>query len=241
MSFRGIITWNGVASDTFGIYVEKAPDLNRPERKLDIYNVPGRNGSIIRMQDAWENVDQNYEIVAGSSTRGSAPSYWRNVADWLFSAKGYAELSDDFEHGYYRRAFFMGPVDVENLMAEYGRATITFNCDPRRFMVAPAQTFTAAGTITNPTRYTAKPKVVVNGTNYGSGTISVGGHTMQIDTIRNGMVIDAEAQNATNSAGTSNYNNDVTGDWPQLVSGSNTISFTGDITSLEITPYFWTV
>ena len=53
----GIITWNGVSSDTLGIYVEKAPSMNRPARKMDSYDVPGRNGSIIRMQDAWENVE----------------------------------------------------------------------------------------------------------------------------------------------------------------------------------------
>lgn len=241
MSLRGMITWNGVRSDTFGIYVEKAPALNRPERKVDIYNVPGRNGSIIRMQDAWENVEQSYDIIAGASTRGSAPSYWRNIADWLFSARGYAELSDDFEPGYYRQAFFTGPTDIENLMAEFGRASITFNCDPRRFLVAATQTFNAAGTLRNPTNFTAKPHVRIYGTNNGSGIVSIGGKTMAIDPIVNGMVLDAEAQNATDVTNTYNYNSYVTGEWPQLASGSNNIAFSGDITSVVITPYFWRI
>lgn len=241
MSIRGIITWNGISSDTYGIYVEQAPALNRPQRKVDIYDVPGRNGSIIRMQDAWENVEQSYEIFAGGEVRGASPGYWRNIADWLYSAKGYAELSDDFEPGYVRRAFYMGPTDIENLMSQAGRATITFNCDPRRFLVSSAEPFTEAGEMTNLTSYTAKPKVRVYGTNYGSGTVSVGGKTMSISSIANGMVLDAEAQNATDITGTQNYNNYVSGDWPQLVSGSNVINFTGDITSVEITPYYWTV
>ena len=237
----GIITWNGVSSDTLGIYVEKAPSMNRPARKMDSYDVPGRNGSIIRMQDAWENVEQSYDIFAGSDARHTAPGYWRSIAGWLFSASGYAILSDDFEPGYYRKAYFEGPIDIENIMTQVGRATITFNCDPRRFLVETVETFTGSGTMTNPTIFTAKPTLRIYGTANGSGTVSVGGKTLSIDAIVDGMVIDGENQNATDITGTYNYNGYITGDWPVLTAGSNIVAFTGDITSIEVTPHFWTV
>ena len=62
----GLISWNGQRSDQFGIMVEKFPDYSRPRRKFDSYTIPGRNGDLIMMQDAWENVEQRYSIAAGS-------------------------------------------------------------------------------------------------------------------------------------------------------------------------------
>ena len=68
-----MITWNNVTSDSLGIFVEAAPFYVKPKRKVDVYSVPGRSGDIIRPQDAWDNVDQDYEIFAGDGSEHAVP------------------------------------------------------------------------------------------------------------------------------------------------------------------------
>lgn len=125
---NGVITWNGVASDTLGIIVRKVPSLNRPQRKYNSYSVPGRNGDIVVMQDAYADYEQEYEIFALDGAQIDA----RAIADWLYQ-DGWCELSDDWEPDYYRMAYFVGPVDIEPIMEEAAVCTITFRCKPQRY------------------------------------------------------------------------------------------------------------
>ncbi len=57
-------TWNGHSSDEFGIKIERFRALNRSARKFDAASVPGRNGNIYGLQNAWEEVLVSYEIWA---------------------------------------------------------------------------------------------------------------------------------------------------------------------------------
>lgn len=159
----GNITWNGISSNSLGLVVEKVPNMDRPARKYDRYQVPGRNGDIFVMQDAWENVEQSYEIWWADSV--SVVGY--SLSEWLFGPTGYQTLEDDFDPDHYRKAVFTGPYDVENILQKYGRATITFDCDPRRFLTSgltwidiPAGD--VAVDLVNPTPFIAEPVIEVD-------------------------------------------------------------------------------
>lgn len=234
------LTFAGVSSESLGLRIEYVPNANRPMRKADVYNVPGRNGDIIRAQNAWENVEQSYTIWGGRSS-GDAVAIGYSIAEWLFAPRGYQRLEDTYDTTHYRLACFLGPYDVENILLRQARAEITFKCDPRRFLKSGETpvSYLAGDTLTNPTAFTAKPTVVIHGPANGSGTITIGGKTMRVDAIVDGLIIDGEAQNAY--IGSNNYNALVVGDWPELGAGENTIAFTGDITSVVVTPNFWTL
>lgn len=229
------IAYDGVLSTTLGIVITAAPEITVPERKGKSYSVPGRNGDIIRQQNAWENVEQVYEIAYWDDY----PADTAAIAAWLHKGRGYRRLRDTFDASHYRLAYVANEMGTVNMMRTTGTAKLTFVCDPRRFLVSgeTETSYSASATVTNPTVFTAKPKVKVYGS--GSGTVSVGGNTMQIDSITSGMILDGEAQNATNAAGTANYNQYVTGEWPELSAGANTVSFTGGVTSVTITPNYW--
>lgn len=124
-----------------GIYIEHYPSRPRPARKIETESVPGRNGDIIFVQDAWENYDQEYEIAFGTA-KDSSTYTWsgqmsllaHEVAEWLFQPEGYQMLYDSYEPETFRLAYFKGPYDVESILNRYGRATITFTCKPQRFL-----------------------------------------------------------------------------------------------------------
>lgn len=233
------LTFAGISSDDVGVRIERYPSLNRPSRKYDRYVVPGRNGDIIEMQDAWNNYVQEYNIFAGDRNNGAAPTAFVSVSEWLFKS-GYQILEDTYETDYFRKAIFVGPMDVENVLSQFGRCTIQFECMPQRFLWSGQTTVTktASGSITNPTAFTARPLITVNGS--GSGTITCGSKTLSISSITSGMIIDSENQDAYDAYMT-NLNNLISGDFPEIPPGTSTFGITGGITSVVITPNYWTL
>lgn len=155
---NGVITWNGVASDTLGIVVSKVPSLNRPQRKFNSYSVPGRNGDLVVMQDAYAEYEQEYEIFALDGAQVDA----RAIVDWLYQ-DGWCKLADDWEPEYYRMAYFVGPLDIETLISEAAVCTITFRCRPQRFIVEEPITVASGGSVSNPTNHIAKPIITLTG------------------------------------------------------------------------------
>lgn len=234
---NGEITWAGVPLSTVtNVLIENAPETNRPARKVDRYEVPGRNGDIVVAQDAWENVPRTYDLVAYGGDYNQMTSA---LMDWLYAPSGYQRLEDSFDALVYRLAYVSEATDIENLVNENGRCTVSFECDPRRFLKTgeSAVSLSGTGTITNPTRFTAKPVITVSGS--GNGTIECGGNTITIAGIYDSMTIDCEQMDAY--VGTTNLNNLVSGSFPVIPGGEQTITITGGITSISVVPNWWTL
>lgn len=245
---RGVISWAGKRSDQFGITVEKYPGYTKPERKVDRYNVPGRNGDIVLMQDAWENVEQSYQIVAGDGEMHSVPGSFGMVADWLCSPKGYCELWDEFDPTHFRLACFIGSFDVDSLsVGRVGRTTIRFDCKPQRFLMsgkAEIVISSSPAVVSNPTAYNARPLLFVQRSGSGSGTVTVNGTVFTISDIPTaGLYIDCEEMNCYDS----NYNNmnnvvsSSTSEFAILSPGQNSIGFTGRVQRVTITPRWFEI
>lgn len=126
-------TFNGHSSDEFGIKIERFRALNRPARKYDSAAVPGRNGNIYSLQNAWDEVLVSYQIWAQRDT--DLEDKWTGIMEWLNSADGYAELTDTYDTEHYREAVFVDATDIENIWNRTGRALISFRCRPERFLV----------------------------------------------------------------------------------------------------------
>lgn len=246
------ITYNGVKSSDLGIRIERSPEIIHPRRKYDVISVPGRNGDIVLMQDAWENYIQEYNIFFGDGTPLCTEPAANAISNWLNSANGYVKLIDTFQNsnGSYRLAYYVDEFDVENALTEYGRATIRFNCRPERFMPDVTSGVTNGQTVTNAYQYAAKPIITISGPGTWSGTFTVtnGDHVYEIGltNIQTTVILDCEEQNARGSLG-QNLNNKVTvnsGDeFPRLLPGGNVItwSLSGLAYSVQITPRFYII
>lgn len=241
---NGYITFNGQTSTAAGVKaVEYYPALDRPRRKFTKMEIPGRTGDIVLFEDAWEDYEQEYEIYAGTGAQGSAPTQFRSIFEWLHSANGYARLEDTYDTTIYRKAYYAGPTDVENVLNRFGRATIKFMCQGKRWLKSGETAITVSSTdtnITNPTAFPARPVIVVTGS--GNGTLTVGGTVVTLTGISTGMIIDCERMTVTNSAGTTNLNSVMTlGEFPTIPAGTSAVQFTGGITSLAITPNWYII
>ena len=240
---RGVISWNGNRSDQYGVFVEKYPNYSKPKQKVDVYTVPGRSGDIIMPQNAWENVEQKYEIWAGNGEKNSVPVSFSAVAEWLFAPSGYCELWDDFDPLHFRQAYFTGPFDISSLsIGRVGRATITFNCKPQRYLVMgkePIEVPSAPFTIYNQTGFPSKPLIFVERSASGNGTVTVNGTVFTITDIpQSGLYIDCETFDCYdgNKNNMNSYVSSNTSDFAVLDPGANAIGFTGYVQGLTITP-----
>lgn len=239
----GVISWDGRSSDDLHVIVEHHPFFMIPERKMEVISVPGRNGDIIITQDAYENVEQEYDLAL-IGLEETLPQTVRAVMEWLMRPAGYARLEDSYNPDVHRLAYYRGAVDVENRFNTLGRATVTFVCKPQRFLNSGERPISAFNgmKLTNPAVYTAKPLIAVKGA--GEAVLTVGDSEVTISDIGTGGEIDIDCESMSAFYGTTNLNGaiSINGEFPVLKAGDTEITWTGSgVTGVTITPRWWTL
>ena len=236
---QGLLVYGGEASSDFGMVIAEAPTFERSTRKQTVFTVPGRNGDIIIQQDAWNDVPRSYKVWLAEGGGKDLTSKVDELMAWLNSKKGYQRLEDNFEPDVFRLAYYSGGASFENHLTQYGSGTLSFTCRAERFYKVGEQPITVSNgsKINNPTRYASKPLIHIEGS--GSVTIAFGGATMSA-TLTDYINIDCDAMNAYRLPA-ENMNNKISGTFPTLKPGINTIGTTGTVTKVEITPRFFTI
>ena len=233
----GVIIFNNKSSADCRIRVAHPPGYAYPERDYTITHIPGRNGDIIQDNGCYKNVERTYEVSFDAPNEDFA-TYANSVSAWLHSTTGYARLEDSYEPNYYRMAVYQESNIFENLYNQAGTATIMFECKPQRFLKTGDNTITIQNSLTimNPTGFEAYPLFKVTGT---SGVLTVNGNSITFSSIDDFVMLDCELQDAYKE--NINKNSTISGTFPVLKTGSNTISWTGDISSVTMKPRWWTI
>lgn len=160
----GTIYFNGTSSDDFGLIVEKLPPSVHASRRGDLISIPGRNGVIVREDGSFDTYEQEYQISFSQAAQNRDPYQTaRDIAVWLLGSRGFCRLEDIFEPEYFRLARYSGAFDVGTMLMKYGKATLTFDVQPQRYLKSGETPISYEGdsttsfAITNPTRFEARP------------------------------------------------------------------------------------
>lgn len=197
---------DGVSSGNYGLYISGAGVYNAPERKMSLYAIPGKNGSLAIDEGAFGNIEVEYPAAIVSDSQEDFAEKLIAARNWLASKHYYVRLEDDYHPDEYRQAIFKDGLDVGPVVYNHaGSFKIVFNCKPQRFLTSgedpwvEATDYTALmdedsvnlqdengddiegavtlnTTITNPTAWAARPLIRATG----SGTISIGSQTITI-------------------------------------------------------------
>lgn len=229
-----MIFFNGKSSDDLRVVVETYPERPIPKRKTERWSVPGRSGDVISAAECWENVKMGYDVYL-SAEKIRLPAAANKVIAWL-SAPGYHALADDYDADCFRMATYDGDASIQNYENMFGRFRIEFDCWPQRFLTSGAEAVSVAqgGVLVNPSIYPAEPLIVVQGS--GSGTLTVNGMSLSLSDC-NGVTLDCRDRECWR--GVSNLNSGVSGSWPRLTAGENSIQWSGGITAVRVTPRWW--
>lgn len=234
-------TYGGVNSSTWFARVFPTDSmLHAPAHNYNTVVVPGRSGTLLMDLDSYDNIQREYDIQIHGDTDLARFTAMRN---YLASSSGYLRLTDTFDPGHYFMAAYTEPfgmtADFHSL--KRGRGTITFDCKPQRLLLTGenAILLTTDGSVTNPTRYAAKPMIKVTTTTSGACLLGVGSTAITI-TWQGVIYIDCETGRAYNGAtALDRYVALNTIDYPTLPPGTTGITLGTGISRVEITPRWW--
>lgn len=237
---QGVIVYGGESSDNYGMVVAEAPAYERPKRKETIYTVPGRNGVIVFQDDAWEDVTREYSVWLAEGDGASLAQKVDAFEAWLNSKRGYQRLEDNFEPDVYRLAYYSGGDGFTNNLTQYGEASLHFTCRPERFLISGETpvTVTDGSVLTNPTKYASKPLIHIEADNQ---TVSVTINARTITALVSDFInIDCETMDAYRLP-VENKNSNISGSFPTIAPGNNTVAITGNASLVTITPRYFTI
>lgn len=174
---RNSITFGGVNSADYGIYIGGEGVFNAPERDVEMISIPGRNGSFALDKGRFENITVTYSAFNFEPDLATFKANLDAFRNALCAQEGYQRLTDTFHTDEYRMATFISGLDIKPI--DYNTAAkfdIVFDCKPQRFLTSGEEAITVADgeTLTNPTLFPASPLIKCKG--YGS--ISFGGDTL---------------------------------------------------------------
>lgn len=231
------LIYNGESSADYDLLVGAQNTFNAPKRSVTKYTIPGRNGDLIKDNGCFENISVPYTIVCKSGFENLADS----ISAWLKNPTSYCRLEDSHHPEYYRMGLVTDAITyTTGALNHSAKATVTFDCKPQKWLTEGerVEKFTSAGTIFNPTKFASKPLIKVYGN--GQSTLKIGDYSMSLN-LQAYVTIDSELMDCTR--GNMNMNSYVVlaSGFPELKSGMNLITFTGGITSIEITGRWWTI
>lgn len=235
-------TFGGVCSREYGVFLEDVKIGNTPKRDVSFQEIAGRSGDLIMDNNRWHNVEVTYCCVIPVAF---APKF-EEFRGKLLCLSGYQELEDTIYPQVFRLGIITEPIKPEVMRRnDTGRFEVTFNCKPQRFLHEGtwAHEFTEESGLYNNFGHAAKPLITVYGT--GPGTLTIGDATVEIKALEDQITLDCEMQNAYRQVGDAaveNKNSDIYApEFPQLKSGLNAVSWTGDITEVHIVPRWWII
>lgn len=228
------LTFAGKSSHDFGVRISGEATYNSPERNFTEETIAGRNGTLIIDDGSFKNIEVTYPSYIVTDM----PQRIRDFANYMGSFKGYQRLEDTYAPDVYRLAQYRGGLEVESsgYMNRQGKFDIVFNCKPQRFLKSGEQpiTFNNNGKIFNSTQFESRPHLRVYGT--GAGTVAIGHYTINISSINQYVDIDCELMDAYKGSVNCNANVYFNADVFALPVGESGVTFSGNITSVIVTP-----
>ena len=220
--------WNDENSSDYGVYVLAQPKLTIPLERSTQTNVPGRPGSLTM----FEGEDVYDDIVLTVECYLEDPRRVPDIARWL---KGSGTVVFGNRPGGHYKARVANQIAFEKILPVRPQCTfsVNFRCGPFWYEDGVGEIeLTEAGTIVNHGSVYAEPIITVTGS--GDITLTVNGGIVELAGVDGSITLNSELQEAY--SGQTSLNDHMTGDFPRLVPGKNTISWTGTVTGVVVMP-----
>ncbi|HEY5524894.1 MAG TPA: distal tail protein Dit [Clostridium sp.] len=217
--------YNGIESSDFNIFMSSKPSRPIAAKRVQYYDIPGRNGHL--------TVDQGLlpaTITVPCTNMDVSQEDLRQIKAWL-SGSGKLIFSD--EPDVYWKVRLDLQVDFTVAIKQVHQFILVFDSYPLAYSIDNNLiTLTSAGKIYNPGTAESDPIIKI----YGSGIIvlNVNDNIINLSNIDGFVVINAEMINAYKD--TILMNQYMRGEFPFFIAGSNTISWTGTVSKIEIIP-----
>lgn len=237
--------YNGKRSDEFGLKIINDQEIISPERKMTFIEVEGVDDDYAIDEKAYKSYSKTFNCIVETQSK------YKNVAEqaqaiiaWLNSKPGYSSLSFNAYPDAYWQAMYYEGISISDTVSWRGKAVIQFKVKAkRRLLSGDVKTeVTKGGIVTNPMYLSSKPLIYLEGT----GDIKLtfnnnnGNQTLDLKGLNKTITIDCETQQAYRNGQNANAELAAVPDI-KLHQGKTTISWTGTITKMLITPRWVTL
>ena len=220
--------WNGVRCTQYGIHVLEQPPVTIPSERVTFTDVPGRSGSLTQL----EGDDVYDDMVLTATCLITDPSRIPKIAAWL---RGSGTVTFANRQGGFYHARVVNQIPFEKILRgnPHRSFAINFRCKPFWYLSDVGLiTLTTSGTfITNPGSVASEPVITVYG--YGEITLMVGMTITELE-ITDKITLDTPLMEAY--SGSTSMNSCMSGDFPSLLPGKNAVSWSGNVSRVEIQP-----
>ena len=175
--FKGL-TFGGINSKDYGVYIEGESAFNAPQRDVELIEIPGRNGAYVHDMGRYSNIEVSYPAGLFGHSESEFAEKISNFRNAICSKKGYQKLTDDYNPNEYRMGVYSSGLDVKPAILRAGEFELKFNCKPQRFLTSgdTPVSLDSGDTLTNPTLFESKPLIECKG----YGDIGIGDKTISI-------------------------------------------------------------
>ena len=224
---EGWFRFQGRDSRSYGILISAPPQRVRPERRVTEIEIPGRHG--VLTQD--EGIYEAYTLSMECSTRGS--ERLGEIVAWL---DGAGELTLSTEPDKVYQASIYNKIAISDVIYLYNSFLLQFKVQPFKYSVNQMDELVelaAPSKVLNRGTIYSQPILTV----YGSGdiTLNINGEDFPLYGVQESITIDSERMEVYK--GMANQNSKFGGAaFPRLEVGENTVSWTGNVTKVEIQP-----
>lgn len=222
------VVLNGVKSTTVkGLLIQSLPPISKPLMRTSVEEIDGRDGDIV--------TKLGYSAYDKEMSIGLFGDYDVDDVIRFFDSEGTVTFSNEPDKFYNYQ--IIQQIDFERLI-RFKTATVTFHVQPFKYSAVDERyTYTGSSrsfSIFNRGNTVARPTITI----YGSGTINLSVNGVQLFTITMSsaeyITIDSAQMNAY--YGEILMNRAVVGDYSNLMFkvGTNTVSWTGTVTKIEV-------
>ena len=223
---RNYVVINDIPSTKFPyLLIEELPVMQLPEKKVEVIEVEGRSGTLTITDDSYKNIEKTMTCKLKGNENVDI------ISLWLYDCK---KITFSNRPDRYYKARLKSRIDFERSLKNNRSFSATFDCQPFGYLIdndiitVSNNNFSFMGKGT----YWSEPIIKV----YGSGTVNltINNTQMTLKDINGYIIVDTEKKRTHKDL--TILNNKKVGDFPTLSYEINTVSWSGSVTKIEITP-----
>lgn len=225
------------SSEDFNLIIKSSNHSSVPFVSYEEIEIPGRDGEVIINNNCYKNRKINVVVyIDNMNSNETIHEYARRIKKWLQSDMKYKKLIFDDDSDFYLEAICINQLDFEKIIENFSEMQLTFLCKPyKKYINENKITLISSRKIYN-SYMKSKPKIKVIGS--GNITLNINNQQVILKGIESEIEIDSEIMNAYKVVDGKMIlqNNKMYSDFPILEEGQNSISWTGNVTKVEIIP-----
>lgn len=224
--------FNNKKNTDLGIQVVKRPNIPIPERNIELKSLKGRDGSLTRDYKTYNDIKISVSLnfILGENDFFNKVA---EIADWLYNINDNKLIFSDNDKFYYK-VKKIECKDIERSLKVIGKFIVTFVCDPYKYYLENNDIEITNSTKINSPMLVVDSEPIISISGSGNVNLIINDKRIVLENVEENLIINSSILECYKEKENLNYK--MSGEFPILKNGENTINIEGNIKSIKIKP-----